>query len=617
MSVFVWINSERELLNLLPWSRWLATELDQRLIILCYGGAYGPSNIAEIDKDIDYDDLLLKACCREVLDVERVLRIRGKECLEILKDETFDLGDLSKSYLLCGRRGLSSLSDCHDNILIAIEKLKLNWAIVKSSRQVPEKKNLRILIPTSGGQESNQAFKLLDQLNQNHAIALLNVPIDTSVESYQKATSLLESIASRKGLEERDPKLVVRSSSSVQKALLEEIQIGYHLVIIGSSNARFVEKIIHSNLEEDLLLDSQNNAVFILYARNVSQKSRGFLDVWLSRLVPQLEREQRINLFQYLHKGTVSSYDFICLIILSTAIAALGLIQNSVAIIIGAMLVAPLMTPMLGAGLALVQGNWLLARAALTSIGVGFCLSLFLGWFIGICIPISTLSQQIMARTEPNILDLLVALFSGIAAAYSTARPGLMGALPGVAIAAALVPPIASAGIALALGRSSQALGAASLFGVNLILIILASAFTLYCMGVRSTPEEPSQRVWAKRTIQFLLLVTLVMCFPLGTKMISKISIERVDIKERVISSLPYNSELLDLAFEYRNGRQIINIELGTPTQISAGDASKFTNELRKVLRSNALIKVKMVKIWVDSPVAESVPVTAGNSSDL
>ena len=378
MSVFVWINSERELLNLLPWSRWLATELGQRLIILCYGGAYGPSNIAEIDKDIDYDDLLLKACCREVLDVERVLRIRGKECLEILRDKTFDLGDLSKSYLLCGRRGLSSLSDCHDNILFAIEKLKLNWAIVKSSRQVPEKKNLRILIPTSGGQESNQAFKLLDQLNQNHAIALLNVPIDTSVESYEKATSLLESIASRKGLEERNPKLVVRSSSSVQKALLEEIQIGYHLVIIGSSNARFVEKIIHSNLEEDLLLDSQNNAVFILYARNVSQKSRGFLEVWLSRLVPQLEREQRINLFQYLHKGTVSSYDFICLIILSTAIAALGLIQNSVAIIIGAMLVAPLMTPMLGAGLALVQGNWLLARAALTSIGVGFCLSLFL-----------------------------------------------------------------------------------------------------------------------------------------------------------------------------------------------------------------------------------------------
>ena len=72
----------------------------------------------------------------------------------------------------------------------------------------------------------------------------------------------------------------------------------------------------------------------------MSQKSRGFLEVWLSRLVPQLEREQRINLFQYLHKGTVSSYDFICLIILSTAIAALGLIQNSVAIIIGAMLVA-------------------------------------------------------------------------------------------------------------------------------------------------------------------------------------------------------------------------------------------------------------------------------------
>ena len=126
-----------------------------------------------------------------------------------------------------------------------------------------------------GWSRKQSSIQALDQLNQNHAIAFKcshRYIGGVLREGYQ----FMESIASRKGLEERNPKLVVRSSSSVQKALLEEIQIGYHLVIIGSSNARFVEKIIHSNLEEDLLLDSQNNAVFILYARNVSQKSRGF-----------------------------------------------------------------------------------------------------------------------------------------------------------------------------------------------------------------------------------------------------------------------------------------------------------------------------------------------------
>ena len=266
MSIFVWINSEREILNLLPWSRWLASELNQRLIMLCYGGAYGPPSITEVNKSINHEDLLLKACCKNTLSSERVLRVRGKECLEILRCEEFDSGDLSKSYLLCGRRGLSSLSDCHNNILLTIEKLKLNWTIVKSSRGLPEQTKLRILVPTSGGEESNQAFDLLRQLDEKHGIALLNVPDDESVESYDKGHDLLESIALKRGLEERNPKLVVRSSNSVQKALLEEIQVGYHLVIIGSSNSRFVEKVLHHNLDDDLLLHSQNNAIFILYA---------------------------------------------------------------------------------------------------------------------------------------------------------------------------------------------------------------------------------------------------------------------------------------------------------------------------------------------------------------
>ena len=215
------------------------------------------------------------------------------------------------------------------------------------------------------------------------------------------------------------------------------------------------------------------------------------------------------------------------------------------------------------------------------------------------------------------VVVLLVALFSGVAAAYSTARPGLMGALPGVAIAAALVPPIASAGIALATGEGSQALGAASLFGVNLILIILASAFTLFCMGVRSTSEESNQRVWAKRVIQFLLLISLVISFPLGTKMISGVSGDSGDIRKQILSTLPDNVHLLAFEFEYIEGRQLITVELGSANQLSAEYASSFTHKLRASIQPNAVIKVKLVQVWIDTPLKNISSFPSNSSSKL
>ena len=172
--------------------------------------------------------------------------------------------------------------------------------------------------------------------------------------------------------------------------------------------------------------------------------------------------------------------DFITLIALSTAIAALGLIQNSAAVVIGAMLVAPLMTPMLGAGLGLLQGNILLVREAITSIVLGFSISLGIGISFGFLTPGLVELTELQARCGPNILDLFIALFSGIAAAYALARPGLLGALPGVAIAAALVPPIATTGIALSIGAVVEAALAATLFGTNLVAIILSSAATFF-----------------------------------------------------------------------------------------------------------------------------------------
>ncbi|WP_172684148.1 DUF389 domain-containing protein, partial [Desulfosarcina cetonica] len=117
---------------------------------------------------------------------------------------------------------------------------------------------------------------------------------------------------------------------------------------------------------------------------------------------------------------------------MATAIAALGLLQNSGAVVIGAMLVAPLMSPLIGVGFALVQGNIRLFNLSIRSIvggiGIGFCLSVLIGFLN----PNEDFTAEIIARTTPEIRDLLVAFISGAAAAYAFARPNLAGALAGV-----------------------------------------------------------------------------------------------------------------------------------------------------------------------------------------
>ena len=145
-------------------------------------------------------------------------------------------------------------------------------------------------------------------------------------------------------------------------------------------------------------------------------------------------------------------FDFFALMFLATTIAGLGLIQNSTAVVVGAMLVAPLMTPIVGVGLGLVQGNIVLVRYAAQSIAWGAGLALVVGLSLGLLLPLPELTTELAARGGPSLLDLGVAVLSGCAGAYAMSRPNLSAALPGVAIAAALVPPLASLGIVLANG---------------------------------------------------------------------------------------------------------------------------------------------------------------------
>jgi uncharacterized hydrophobic protein (TIGR00271 family) len=209
---------------------------------------------------------------------------------------------------------------------------------------------------------------------------------------------------------------------------------------------------------------------------------------------------------------------------MASAIASLGLLQNSPAVVIGSMLLAPLMTPMIGFGLALAQANVRLMRQYGKSIGLGFLLTLTVSYLIGIATPSGeTLSDEVLARGSPNVLDLLIAVFAATAATFAMARPNIAGAIAGVAIATALVPPVCSVGISLAAGEWLNSFGAAVLFFTNLVAIIVMSSFTFSALGVTASRALPRHRRWARLERSGLVVLLLALAGPLSTALLSQI----------------------------------------------------------------------------------------------
>jgi uncharacterized hydrophobic protein (TIGR00271 family) len=232
-----------------------------------------------------------------------------------------------------------------------------------------------------------------------------------------------------------------------------------------------------------------------------------------ARFLPQLDRETRSDLVGRIKAGARADADYFMMMGIAAILASLGLLQGSGAVVIGAMLVAPLMAPLLAAGLALVQGNPHLMRrgisVALYGIGVAFIISIV----VGLINPGYEPSMEIEARGKPDLLDLGIAFASGMAGAYASSRPKVAATLAGVAIAAALVPPLTVIGIAVTNGRPIIAANAAVLLLTNLVCIVLGAALIFQLLGVRATAD--ARPLWVRRALMGLGLTVLVLIAPL------------------------------------------------------------------------------------------------------
>lgn len=209
-----------------------------------------------------------------------------------------------------------------------------------------------------------------------------------------------------------------------------------------------------------------------------------------------LPDKDKAALIRKLVENGTPDFDYFYLIGLSTLMATLGLLLDSSSIVIGSMLIAPLMFPILGVALGMVmmgQNVNLLQRALSTlvkSLGVGLGLSILAAFFFGNESMYHT--AEVMARTEPSHLHLLVAVVAGAAVAYMLAKPEWGDALPGVAIAVALIPPLASVGIGVAALDTVIIKGASMILVLNLFGIIAVAMviFLLMNLGEKENIAE-------------------------------------------------------------------------------------------------------------------------------
>ncbi|GAA2031584.1 DUF389 domain-containing protein [Agromyces tropicus] len=208
---------------------------------------------------------------------------------------------------------------------------------------------------------------------------------------------------------------------------------------------------------------------------------------------------------------------FVIMLLLSGVIATAGVLLDSTATVIGAMIIAPLGTPILGIAVGIVTGRARLVVASVLWVSGAVAAVVVIGAFFSLGVPSSVnldANSQIAGRTSPQLMDLVAALATGVAGAFAMSRKDLSAVLPGVAIAISLVPPLAVIGVTLGQGDFDGAFGAFLLFFSNVVALIIAGAVVFTLAGyARDALAERSRR---RRAYAIVAILTVLTAIPLA-----------------------------------------------------------------------------------------------------
>lgn len=287
--------------------------------------------------------------------------------------------------------------------------------------------------------------------------------------------------------------------------------------------------------------------------------------------------------------------DYYLLLLLSGSIASFGLLANSAATIIGAMIVAPLMGPILAIGYAIVAGNRRLLKRSILALSTGAVLTITIAVIIGGILGSIDPGSEIMGRTQPTLLDLGVALAAGATGALAQCRRDISNTLPGVAIAVALVPPLSVVGLGLSLGSLAIAGGSFLLFLTNLVGIILASSGVFLWQNYGTFAR-------ARQGLIAALLAMFTLTIPLGLSLQAAVRrAQVVTVAEEVLRSryrTVQGFRLRDIRVRLQGQLTNLEIELDAPPNvITANLVDEVRQEMETRLRSPVSVNVRLLLI--------------------
>jgi uncharacterized hydrophobic protein (TIGR00271 family) len=314
--------------------------------------------------------------------------------------------------------------------------------------------------------------------------------------------------------------------------------------------------------------------------------------------VKQLEKIRRS-----IEENAVFDTPYIVMNVLATIVACYGLLANSPAVVIGAMIIAMLLGPITGVALGLVEGDNSLLKKAAVALGGGVLLVLVTAFIIGRIHIEMPITNEIMARTAPNLLDLMIALGGGAAGAYAVTSPRLSVAFVGVAIATALVPPLSSCSILLARGEYQLAGGAFLLAFTNIVAIQLASSIVMWLNGFNQiTKNLVRKHVLLRNSVSIVIVLGLSVILVANlrntvSKLIFESSTRQIIAKD--IQNFP-GAGLADVQFTHDSTNTIVRAIVRGPKEMTPAEVKKMEGDLPAPPFNNTLeLRVRFVPTTV------------------
>ncbi|MEZ4570832.1 MAG: TIGR00341 family protein [Thermomicrobiales bacterium] len=333
---------------------------------------------------------------------------------------------------------------------------------------------------------------------------------------------------------------------------------------------------------------------------------------------------RRAEIVESLDDSAALDSDYALLVILSCIIASFGLVVNSTAVTIGAMLIAPLMGPILGMSLSLVRGDLHRLSQAVTTLLIGVAMAILISIIIGNVVSrskangfLAELPREMINRTEPTLFDLVVAMAGGFLAAYALTQPRLSPTLPGVAIATSLMPPLCVVGLGISQGETGVSNGALLLFLANFVAIVFSSAVVFVLAGFGPLAFHERRQVLS-RTFVVSSVSLFLITIPLANFMVriaddartSQIVRETLSEQFEEISA---DARLVEFSQEQRDGDLHVNATVRTPRELSYEETSRIQRILATKLDTPVslellIVPIKMLDAVAPEPGRQSAP---------